>query len=332
MGEEKALRMLIDEKRKVRLGGVDQKIHIRSRDPAKPVLLFLHGGPGVSNRHAVMRSLSDLCDDFTIVAWDQRGTGGSAYGVPKKSLTIERLTDDAAELAQWLCKRFDKRKIFVVGGSWGSELGIWLCKRYPEHIGAFIGYGQLVNVHLNEVKSWEFTLKQAKEAGDDQAVETLTAVGPPLNGLYKGGFGGMLKQRKLMMKYGGFSPNESRRSYASAMVMPILKSGEYSPADLFGLIFGSTRVLKAMWEEIGLTDFPSTCTEFDVPIFIFDGKHDYNTPWELVEDWYNMIKAPVKELVWFENSGHNPPSDEPELFKKLLRDRLLKLVRPGSGL
>lgn len=67
----------IDEIRKVPLGGVRQTIHIRGEKLANPVLLFLHGGPGISNRDSVINRECDLCGDFTIVAWDQRGTGGS---------------------------------------------------------------------------------------------------------------------------------------------------------------------------------------------------------------------------------------------------------------
>ena len=37
--------------------------------------------------------------------------------------------------------------------------------------------------------------------------------------------------------------------------------------------------------------------------------------------------APKKELIWFEHSGHNPMTDEPERFKSLLRDRLLTLEK-----
>ena len=36
-----------------------------------------------------------------------------------------------------------------------------------------------------------------------------------------------------------------------------------------------------------------------------------------------MIEAPDKDLIWFEESGHNPMTDEPEKFKRLLREKLL---------
>lgn len=106
-----------------------------------------------------------------------------------------------------------------------------------------------------------------------------------------------------------------------AIIKPMILSGEYSISDLIGVALGYKKVLKAMWNEIGAEDL-SQYTDFKVPFLVFDGKLDMNTPAELVDDWFNKIKAPYKELIWFEHSGHNPMTDEPERFKKLLREKL----------
>lgn len=307
------------------LGGLPQKIHIKSRNAANPVLLFLHGGPGVCNRHTVMTEHEDLTDTFTVVAWDQRGSGGSYRGAALETLTVERLTDDAHELVLWLCKEFGKDKVFVIGGSWGSELGTWLCYRYPDHIAAFVGFGQVVDGAKNEELSYKFAMQAARKAGDARAIESLHRTGPPVGGMYKDGYAGMMAQRRVMMKYGGYSMNKAKRSYFRAMVVPMLFSGEYSPADLYGIARGHKTVLEAMWQEVAATNFPKTCTRFEVPYLIFDGRLDQNTPAALVEDYFNLIEAPQKELVWFEKSGHNPMADEAERFKTLLRQRLLAI-------
>ena len=113
---------MIDIKEKINLNGLDQKIHIKGNDENNPILLFLHGGPGVTNRHSVMTSNDDLLDDFTIVAWDQRGTAGSYKGAKAQDLTITQMIEDASELVNYLCDKFNKKKIFVIGGSCGSHL------------------------------------------------------------------------------------------------------------------------------------------------------------------------------------------------------------------
>lgn len=313
---------MLDRKERVSLGGLPQKIHYRTDDETKPVLLFLHGGPGVCNRHTILGDHADLCDTFTVVTWDQRGSGGSYRGAAWDTLTVDRLVEDARELTAWLCERFSQKKIFVIGGSWGSELGTWLAYRYPEQVAAFVGFGQVVNGEKNELLSFQFAWDAAQKAGDEKSLAALRRVGPPVMGMYKGGYDGMMVQRNIMMQYGGYSLSEKKRSYFRSFVLPVLFSGEYSPSDLWGLLLGHTRVLKAMWPEVGATDFEKSCTKFAVPIFIFDGVHDNNTPAALVEHWFDRIEAPKKELIWFEQSGHNPMGDEPERFKTLLRERL----------
>ncbi len=313
---------VIDEKRMVTLNALPQKIHIKSEDEANPVLLFLHGGPGVCNRHTVMTDHADLAKTFTVVAWDQRGSGGSYYGAKKETLTVDQLVEDANALVGWLCQRFHKDKIFIIGGSWGSELGTYLAHRHPEKIAAYVGFGQVVDGAKNEEISYNFAMGEAVRAGDAKAIATLKKVGPPVNGVYKGGFDGMMAQRRVMMKYGGYSQSAKKRSYFSSFVVPVLLSGEYSIRDLYGLVRGYKYVLTEMWDAVGATNFPKTCTKFAVPYFVFDGVLDQNTPASLVQAWFDSIEAPQKELVWFEHAGHNPMGDEPERFKALLIDRL----------
>ena len=317
----------IDEKLKVKLGRLLQKIHILSRDDSLPVLLFLHGGPGITNRHSVVKHHADLLDTFTIVAWDQRGGGGSYWGAKKATLTVKQLTDDAAELVEWLCSRFKKDKLFIIGGSWGSELGTYLAHRYPAKIAAYVGFGQMVDGPENERISYEFALDSAKAAGDEKSVKILKDLGPPKAGIYKGGLKGLLIQRKVMMKYGGFSPNEKRRGIFESIVRPMLLSGEYSLSDIIGIFRGYKKVLNTMWPQIAAVNLASSCPDFKMPYIILNGRLDNNTPASLVDDYFKKIKAPAKELIWFENSGHNPMGDEGELFKSILRAKLSDIAK-----
>ena len=316
---------MIDIKERPVLNGLPQAIHIKGEE-TKPVLLCLHGGPGIANRHFVMQ-LTEYLDTFLLVAWDQRGTAGSYRGAKAEDLTISQLVEDAAALVEYLCKKFNREKVFVMGGSWGSLLGTRLLQAHPEHIYALIGFGQVVNIHKNELISWQFCLDEAQKAGNEKDVETLKRIGPPEMGCYKGDvFDSMLLQRNIMMKYGGYSREQGKQSYWDAIIKPMFLSGEYTLSDLYGYVKGCKFVLKTMWREIGKTDFPATCTKFEAPIFILDGRLDYNTPSELVGDWFEKIEAPRKELHWFEKSGHNPMSDEPEKFIPLVKELCLSVL------
>jgi pimeloyl-ACP methyl ester carboxylesterase len=306
---------------KINLGSFPQKIHIRGEKETNPVLLILHGGPGIPNRSSFFKHHSDLCEFFTVAAWDQRGTGGSYRGIDKNTLTVERLVIDARELVEYLCERFCQQKIFLLCGSWGTQLGTILAYRYPEHIAAYAGLGQTVNGCENERISYEFALKKASEADDSKSVALLQKYGPPVNGQYKEGLKGLLAQRRVMKKYGGNSTKKG--GWFKTLGIPILFSKEYTLGDKIGIIKGYKLVLSTMWPLLTDYDFIAECADFQMPYFIFQGRLDNNTPSALVSDFYDRITAPQKDLVWFEKSAHSPLGEEPELFKRILKQKFL---------
>lgn len=314
----------IDRKERIVLGGLKQTIHIWGMSPENPVVLFLHGGPGIPNRHGIARAHMDILDDFTIVAWDQRGTGGSYFGCDPASLTLEQLVSDCAELIDYLCKTLNKEKIFLLGGSWGTELGTFVCRDHPEKVAGYIGYGQVVNGIENENVSYAFAMEKARAANCAEDIAELERVGPPVEGQYKPAFEGLMTQRRIMKKYGGHSTKKG--GYFKGTVLPILRSGELSLRDKIGTAKGYKLCLSQMWPTIVHYDFIQEANTFQMPYYIFQGRKDNNTPASLVQAYYDVIQAPDKDLVWFENSAHGPLGEEPEKFKRLMREKFLKIA------
>lgn len=261
---------IIDRKERVTQGGLEQTIHIWSARRENPVLLFLHGGPGVPNRHGIARRHLDLTDDFTVAAWDQRGTGGSYFGCDPATLTLERLVDDCIELIGHLCRTLGKSKVYLIGGSWGTELGTFVCAKAPELVAGYIGYGQVVNGVENENRSYAFALAQAEAAGDAESVETLKRVGPPIDGQYRPVFEGLMAQRRILSRYGGHSVK--KESYFKGAVLPILLSPELSPRDKLGTAKGYRLCLSRMWPTIVHYNFLRGPHAFAMPYYIFQGR------------------------------------------------------------
>ena len=316
--------LTIDRKETVLLGGLKQTIHIWGSKAENPVVLFLHGGPGVPNRHGMAKNHMDLTNDFTIVAWDQRGTGGSYFGCAPETLTLDQLVSDCAELLNYLCETLGKKKIFLLGASWGTELGTFVCHRYPDKVAGYIGYGQVVNGIENENVSYAYTLQKAKEAGCAEDIAELERIGPPVDGQYKPVFEGLMAQRRLLKKYGGHSTKKG--GYFSGTVLPILTSPELSMKEKIGTAKGYKVCLAQMWPTIVHYDFLKDCNCFAMPYYIFQGRKDNNTPASLVQEFYDAIQAPDKDLVWFENSAHGPMGEEPEKFKRLMREKFLTIA------
>src|ERR1051325_2733886 len=116
---------------KLRLGGVDQWIQIRGWDQHKPVLLFLHSGPGFPEMPFSYVN-SGLEKDFVVVQWDQRGAGKSYSSmIDEKSMNVEQFISDTRELSELLNQRFGG-KIFLVAHSWGTLIGTLTASRHPQ--------------------------------------------------------------------------------------------------------------------------------------------------------------------------------------------------------
>jgi pimeloyl-ACP methyl ester carboxylesterase len=87
-----------------------------------------------------------------------------------------------------------------------------------------------------------------------------------------------------------------------------------------------------MWPKVVDIDLTKRAPKLDVPVFFFMGRNDWNTPWPLAEEYLDMLVAPKKELVWFEESGHCPYLEEPDRFgEELVRAFLGSDSSAGSS-
>ena len=309
----------IESLEKVTLGGLEQWISIRASDKSAPLILFLHGGPGGGDIAMGRHFHSQLERFFVVVRWDQRGAGKSYNSaIPPESMTIEQFVSDTLELVEILRKRFNVPKIYLVGHSWGSELGCLTVARNPEAFWAFVSVGQLVELNENERISYEFVLAKAKELNNQQAISELEEIGPPPYNTEK-----LMIQRKWLDKFGGVF-------HSDVVFSDLWKIGMTSPDcslfDGYRYLRGQFFSLENMWEdELGKTNLFELVPKIDAPVYFFVGRHDYNTPFELAVRYYEALEAPKgKQLVWFENSAHMIPIDEPDRFCDILINKVLK--------
>lgn len=290
----------------IQLGNIKQTILIRSDDTTKPILLFLHGGPGTAQIGFARKYQRNLEKEFIVVNWDQRGSGLSQPdGLTKEDLTLEKYLSDAKELITHLLYRFGKEKLYLVGHSWGTILGTELAKTYSDYLYAYIGIGQIVNMYEGEKASYEFVVRQAKDKYDRKALKILEHLEFDPNSMDY-----LMKQRKLLDRFKGSTYSVSGFQMYTSDFFSIK---EYKVSDWFKYFEGNSFSVRTMWNEVMKTDF-SGDTHFAILIYFCAGRYDYNTPSPLAEAYFKTIEAPKKEFLWFENSAHCPPFEEPEKF------------------
>ena len=263
----------------------------------------------------------DLENDFTVVNWEQRGTGKSYYTFSESNeINIKTFISDAHELTKLLLKRFNKDKIYIMGNSWGSVIGIQVVQQYPKLYYAYIGIGQVVNMKENERLSYDYTLQQAILRNDKKAEIQLKDIGTDYFNR-PDWFKCLLLQRKYLVKYGGAIYGHSNYR---CLEKHFLSSPEYSLMDIINRVRGSKQSLKMLWLKLLKVNLFETATQFDIPIYFIEGRHDYNAPFSIANQYYESIKAPTKELIWFENSAHFPQWEEPQKFHNVLKDKIIK--------
>jgi pimeloyl-ACP methyl ester carboxylesterase len=290
---------------RVILGEIEQCILVRGNNEQNPILLFLHGGPGLPMMPFHQHFQSKIEEKYLVVHWDQRGTGKSySEDTPIDSMSLSQILTDAHELVCILKQRFCKNKIYLAGHSWGSIIGINLINLYPEDFYGFVSIGQVVNYSKSLNISRNFALKEAKIQCCQDAVNELSEVGEfPFNDDTK-----LSIILKNVRRFGGNMHNEvDFFSIAS-------KCKEYTEFDLDnvpkGLDFSDTY----LWNELISTNIIDTLINLKVPIYFFCGKYDYMTPTVLIEEYYKKINTNLKKIVIFENSAHFPYIEEPNKF------------------
>lgn len=304
---------------KVDLNGSQQWISIRGKDVNKPVLLFLAGGPGGSQLVTERRALGGLEDHFVVVNWEQPGAGKSFDAVDRSKLSPERYVTDGIALVNHLRERFNEEKVYVLGESWGSVVGVWMVQRDPELFHAFIGTGQMVAFLETDLMCYEFVLDLLEQRGDTAKVAQLKEQGPPP--YY--GKGVAMKEAAFLTEtysYMNADPNIADDGFNT---WQDLSGSEYGLYDKLNWFRGALETMDVVYPQLWEVDFRLQVTQLEVPIYFLLGRHDVNAPPVLAEEYFGLLNAPHKELIWFERSGHNPWVTESSAFVDVVVEKVL---------
>ncbi|MFB6456706.1 alpha/beta fold hydrolase [Chitinophaga sp. Hz27] len=313
----------IQEDFQAEIGGLRQWVYVRGQDTANPIILFVHGGPASPLAPVMWTFQRPVEEYFTMVNYDQRAAGktflaNDTVGLGN-TIHISSYIDDAIALTEILLKKYHKRKVILMGHSWGTVVAMGAALKRPDLYYAYIGVGQAINVMDNEAVSFEFGLAEARRRNDTTAIRELESIAP-----YPGNKPvtreRIIIARKWPQTYGGLGAYRDVPLYFFRA--PYL-SPEYSRAEVRGIDEGNIFTLSRILPEFLKVDYKQV-TNFPIPVLMFMGRHDYTTPSAPTAAWLEKVKAPYKKGIWFENSSHLLPMEEPGKF--LLS--LVEYVRP----
>jgi pimeloyl-ACP methyl ester carboxylesterase len=266
----------------VAIGGINQVIATKG-NPQKPLLLFLHGGPGSSRMNTADKFTDQLLNDLCIVMWDQRESGlTQKLNKTNTPISFKLMTNDTRDLIDTLLRRYDRKKLFLAGESWGTSLGFQMVKQYPDKLFAYMSFGSVVHQSLSEELLLEKMKTHAVDKQNKTAIEELNKVKIPFTSYEQ-----MYYLRKWWFDYNG----QSFPAKDTAAIKEYLK--DWSATWL------------ATWNEVLGIDLTKSLPVAKCPVYIFAGGTDQQTSSSIAKSYEELLKAPQKKLFWYEKAGHD---------------------------
>jgi len=284
----------IEEASFITIGGIEQWVTTRGDDRGNPMLLLLHGGPG-DVQSPFVSTYAPYERHFVLVQWDQRGAGRTFAKNGAAGVTRETLIADAIDLAEQLRKRFPRTPLILFGHSWGTIIASGMAQQRPELFAAYVGTGQVSSWAGTVQFQFDFLTQRYKETGDTAALAALEAIGKPDPKNVKQYFGFSRPIRQNMNASDTAWLTGLRKTYsANGVTEEMVKTiGDGMSASGSALIDASIE-----------GDLSATATNFKLPYYIIQGRHDLFTPTPLVEAYFAKVSAPKKRLIIIEDAGH----------------------------
>jgi pimeloyl-ACP methyl ester carboxylesterase len=310
----------ISEKVFVNINGVEQGMFIMSKDATHPVLLYLHGG--MPEYFLTQQYPTGLEDYFTVVWWEQRGSGLSYNtNIPPETMTLEQMISDTLELTNYLRHRFGQEKIYLMGHSGGTFIGIQAAARAPELYYAYIGVAQISNQLKSESLAYEYMLRQFQENGNLEMVQKLEAAPVSMTGGIPDAY---LAVRDEAMHSLGIGTTHDMNSVLSGIFFPSLTFRGYTLLEKINMWRGKSQSgVSPFWDEMIATDLTINVPELEIPTYFFEGIYDYTCSYTLAKEYLEKLQAPMKGFYTFEHSAHSPLFEEPERFIEIMVNDVL---------
>jgi len=314
------------------VGGVKQAILIRGENKYNPVLLRLHGGPGYPYFPYLPKEgpLKNLEKHFTMVYWEQRGTGASfSRKIKKSSMSVDQFVEDTHEVIQFVKNKLHVDKVYIWGHSWGSNIGILVSEKYPEDIIAYIGTGQSVDPSENERYCYHYALEKVFNEDNRKGLKELGKIDTVHYNLKDA-----LTVRKWIFSYGGVVlANGEERSYVDEkMIKRIWKTPEYNFRNKINIILHPYFSGRQLFDDLKKINLFKQAPVIKVPVYFLLGRHDEIVSSAIAAEYFMVLKAPAgKQLIWFDRSAHRPHAEEPDKFFQLLTGKILTEIQDLSN-
>jgi pimeloyl-ACP methyl ester carboxylesterase len=290
----------------IEINGSKHDVMIRGNDRKNPVVIFVHGGPGCPEIPYVRKYQDLLEQDFTIIRYDQRGSGKSFhFSEDYSNLSINLLVDDLLALTDYVSNELETDEIILVGHSFGTVIGIKAVHQAPEKYLGYIGIGQVGDFWVGEMETLEYCLSQATAQNDLWNIKAIEVWREKIINQIEP------FPRNFVWKYSGAVRLINEKV---DMATALLLNPEYNLVAYIRYVAGILVSDNTLWKEMEQSNLPQEVPELKIPCYFVTGKYDHLTPIRTANHYLNTIIAPSKEFIVFDDSAHFPQFEEEKNF------------------
>jgi pimeloyl-ACP methyl ester carboxylesterase len=303
----------VSELSKVSINGTKLEVMVRGKDIDNPVIIFVHGGPSCSEIPYIRKYQDLLEQKFTIVHYDQRGSGKSyQFGENYKDLTAATHIEDLLALTDYIEKKLGKDRVILMGHSYGTYIATIAASRAPEKYSAYVGIGQMSDTNQSELEGLHTIMNDAKGKDNKEDYTYLESLEERIMN------GEMITPRDYVRKYGHAARLIDENS---DYIKGFLWGSEYNLFDGIKFFIAAGKSQDALIKEALDNPVTQIVDTLDVPVYFVMGKYDCMTSPKAAENYLNSINSTkTKEIKIFEESAHYPHLEEKEAFYEWMCD------------
>lgn len=311
----------VSEKVFLDINGSKNGMIIRGKNIDNPVLLFISGGPGVPEYWMNEYYNNDIENYYTVCWWDYYGEGLSySSSIKPEEITMDRLENDAAEITEYLKKRFSKEKVYLMAHSAGTKLGLRLAQKRDDLYYCYYSMGQIVdNGNDRYMYGYNFMKDIFNQNNDKKSLDymnSLVTIDEEKNAVPKDPKSIASSWENVLLS-AGCATTRNMRSDAKEIFYPQMMSHCYTFSEKINYWRGKLLCVKSpyMDEKIPLYNEKDA----KIPIYFINGYYDYTCPTPLVQKLYQNINAPKKEIFILNDSAHSPLWEQNEEVLAIMR-------------
>ncbi|MDA3615558.1 alpha/beta fold hydrolase [Polluticaenibacter yanchengensis] len=286
----------------LQIGGIKQVVSYKG-SPDSAIILFLHGGPGSSRMRQADLFSNELEKHFLVVQWDQREAGRTAaLNKSPLPITIERMENDSYELIVALLQKFNAKKLFLAGESWGNVPGFKMAEKHPELLHAYLAFSPVID----QAKSERILIEKLKASmkGNPVAQKELASIKVPFENSEQ-----IYYSRKWMFHYDG-NPFADKDTAA-------VKQYLQNWSDIW----------LPTWNKAIQRNLFKTLPKINCPVYFFIGNKDLQTNHEIATSYFQKLQAPHKKIYAFRNAGHSVLTEESAQVQKIIIEEILSRLK-----